>query len=95
MNMEAVFGHLPLLESEKLVLNKNKIEEKHVQDVFYVFISSLVRCHIIFVLFGDAVLTDPAEEAFCRTFFSWERALLLFYALCSFSIKNSINHSSR
>lgn len=48
MNMEAVFGHLPLLESEKLVLNKNKIEEKHVQDVFYVFISSLVRCHFIF-----------------------------------------------
>lgn len=46
MNMEAVFGHFPLLESEKLVLNK--IEEKHVQDVFYVFISSLVSCHIIF-----------------------------------------------
>ncbi|WGD86870.1 hypothetical protein P5621_10605 [Bacillus subtilis] len=49
MNMEAVFGHLPLLESEKLVLNKNKIEEKHVQDVFlFDFIFSLVRCHIIF-----------------------------------------------
>lgn len=46
MNMEAVFGHFPLLESEKLVLSK--IEEKHVQDVFFVFISSLVRCHIIF-----------------------------------------------
>lgn len=26
MNMEAVFGHFPLLESEKLVLSKN--EEK-------------------------------------------------------------------
>lgn len=35
MNMEAVFGHFPLLESEKLVLNK--IEEKHVQDVFSIY----------------------------------------------------------
>lgn len=31
MNMETVFGHIPFLESEKLVLSK--IEEKHVQDL--------------------------------------------------------------
>lgn len=60
----------------------------------YIFISGLVRCYTIFVLFGDAVLTDPAEEPFCWTFFSWKRAPLSFYALCSFSIKNSINHST-
>ncbi|MEC1269955.1 hypothetical protein P9C27_15760 [Bacillus vallismortis] len=35
MNMEAVFGHFPVLESENLVLSK--IEEMHVQDVFSIY----------------------------------------------------------
>ncbi len=35
MNVEAVFGHFPVLESENLVLSK--IEEIHVQDVFSIY----------------------------------------------------------
>ncbi|MCO4850617.1 GNAT family N-acetyltransferase [Bacillus vallismortis] len=35
MNMEAVFGHFPVLESEDLVLSK--IDEMHVQDVFSIY----------------------------------------------------------
>lgn len=35
MNIEAVFGHFPVLESENLVLGK--IEEVHVQDVFSIY----------------------------------------------------------
>ncbi|MCY9381596.1 GNAT family N-acetyltransferase [Bacillus inaquosorum] len=35
MNMEAVFGHFPVLESENLILSK--IEEEHVQDVFSIY----------------------------------------------------------
>lgn len=40
MNMEAVFAHFPVLESEKLVLSK--IEEKHVQDVFSIYANGKV-----------------------------------------------------
>ncbi|MBY4604115.1 GNAT family N-acetyltransferase [Bacillus sp. SPARC3] len=35
MNLEAVFGHFPVLESENLVLSK--IKEVHVQDVFSIY----------------------------------------------------------
>ncbi len=35
MNMEAVFAHFPVLESENLVLSN--IEEEHAQDVFSIY----------------------------------------------------------
>ncbi len=50
---------------------------------------------LFFVLSGDAVLTDPAEEAFLTNFLLLEAGTALVLCLVFFSIKNSINHSSR